>query len=126
MLGHFQRKQAGDVIEAIVVKLGQLVPRSLRRKRYIKQLEILAKLRNLQELTILLSEKMALIYDLETDIRFKQGVDRGLERGLEKGVDPMIGKMIRRGTLSHQEIADIAAISLEHVTAIARQISQSA
>ncbi len=139
ILGNYGEDNAGTVIQEIIVKLGQLVPRSLRLKRYVKQLEVLSKLRNLQELTIKISEKMALVYDLETDVRFKQGVEQGIERGLERGleqgiekgveqginqgVDLTIERMIRRGKLSHADIAENAGVSIDHVEAIAQRIA---
>ena len=91
-----------------------MVPRSLRLKRYIKQLEILSNLRNLQELTIKISEKMALVYDLKTDVRYRQGI--------EQGIQLMIEKMLRKGKLNHQEIAEIADVAVDHVEVIARQL----
>ena len=119
VLGDFKQEKSDDVLRAIVVRLGQLVPRSLRLKRYIKQtrirLEILSKLRNLQELTIKISEKMALVYDLETDVRFKQGEARGLELA--------IVKLLQSGLLNHEQIAETLDVSINHVKAIAQRLT---
>jgi hypothetical protein len=114
VLGDYQPSEASTVLKAIIVKLSELVPRSLRLKRYIKQLEILSNLRNLQELTIKISEKMALVYDLKTDVRYRQGI--------EQGIQLMIEKMLRKGKLNHQEIAEIADVAVDHVEVIARQL----
>ena len=82
-------------------------------KRYIKQLEILSNLRNLQKLTIKISEKMALVYDLKTDVRYKQGIEQIIE------------KMLRKRKLSHEEIAEIVDVPVDHVQAIAQQLANS-
>ncbi|MBO0938650.1 hypothetical protein J2I47_19015 [Fibrella sp. HMF5335] len=125
VLGDFKQDRADYVLAAVVIKLEQLVPRSLRLKRYIKQLEILSNLRNLQELTIKISEKMALVYDLETDIRFKQGIERGIEQGRGEEKDLLIKNLLHKGLLNDEQIAEVAEVSVEHVQAIARQLANT-
>ena len=125
VLGDFRQDKADAVLAAIVTKLGQLVPRSLRLKRYIKQLEILSNLRNLQQLTINISEKMALVYDLETDVRFKQGVERGIEQGRGEEKELFIKNLLHKGLLSYDQIAEVAEVSVEHVQAIVRQLANT-
>lgn len=75
----------------------------------------------MRELTIKISEKMALVYDLETDVRFRQGVERGIERGIEQFIE----KLLRKGLLTHEQIADVAEVSLERVQAIAQRLATS-
>ncbi len=38
-----------------------------------------------QALTIQIIEEMPWVYDIETDIRYKQGIEKGIEEGIEKG-----------------------------------------
>ena len=74
---------------------------------------------------------MPFVYDLETDIRFKQGVEAGIQRGIEKGIEKankdlkkqkrnMIVKMLKsevfaKGFLSLQDIANFANEDLQFV-----------
>ena len=52
--------------------------------KYLKQLEILSNLRNLQEQTIKTINNMALTYDLKSDLRYKAGLEAGREEAKEK------------------------------------------
>lgn len=123
VLGDFKQAHADDVIESVLVRLNELVPRSLRLKRYVKQLEILSQLRNLQQLVINVSEQMALVYNLENDIRFKQGEERGEARGKSEAKDLLIRNMLRKGILTHEQIAEIAEVPIESVKTIAQQLA---
>lgn len=73
------------VVNRILFTLRSLVPGVLDLEKFLRQLEMLAKLRDLQDLTIKQIEKMPLTYDLETDIRFLQGKEKGKLEGQEAG-----------------------------------------
>jgi predicted transposase/invertase (TIGR01784 family) len=94
-----ERKTPEDAILAILADFGEEAPQKAAQTivselsklcasnfgKYARQLEIFAKLRNLQPIIIELLENMALYYDLETDIRFLQGKEKGKELGKRKG-----------------------------------------
>ncbi|MCG6553483.1 MAG: hypothetical protein L7F77_14265 [Candidatus Magnetominusculus sp. LBB02] len=40
---------------------------------------------------------MALTYDIETDILYRQGLERGIEKGLARGIERGIEKGLERG-----------------------------
>jgi hypothetical protein len=111
ILSDFGQANTGDIVGSIISKLDELVPRSLRRKRYLKQLEILSQLRNLQEVVINVSEKMALVYELKKDIRYQQGIEQS------------IVKMIRKGSFFYELIAETFDVPIGRVRAIAQQIN---
>jgi hypothetical protein len=115
VLSDFKQVRSESVLESVILKLTELVPRSLRLKRYLKQLEILSQLRNLQEVVINVSDKMALVYELKKDIRYQQGIEQGIEQG--------IIKMIRKGTFSREVIAETFDVPIERVQAIAEQLT---
>ncbi len=48
-----------------------------RKEKCAVHLEVLSKLRNIQEITKQKSNNMAFIYDLETDIRYIEGIEIG-------------------------------------------------
>ncbi len=85
VLAHFQKKEAKVILNKILNKLKELSTEERLLKRYVKQLEILANLRNLQEETIRQTEAMALTYDIKKDIRYQQGRADGEKRGEERG-----------------------------------------
>ncbi|MCI4625094.1 MAG: hypothetical protein L3V56_03940, partial [Candidatus Magnetoovum sp. WYHC-5] len=52
---------------------------------YIRQLEILSNLRDLQNYVGEEVDKMAFTFDLTKDYRFQQGREQGMAKGIEKG-----------------------------------------
>ena len=84
ILCDFKEKSAERIIETILLRLKLLSVDDLALGKYLKQLEILSNLRNLQELTIKKLSTMSFIYDLETDIRYKQGFEIGTKLEREK------------------------------------------
>lgn len=73
ILCKFTEDEADKVVRSIVLRLKELVPDRLRLLQYAKQLEIISKLRDYQELTDKIYKDMALVYDIKTDIRYLQG-----------------------------------------------------
>ncbi|MEO5360185.1 MAG: hypothetical protein H7843_07010 [Nitrospirota bacterium] len=63
------------------------MPEETLRGKYIRQVEVLSQLRDLQEDVCKKAEAMALVYDLERDVRFKQGRERGLLEGEQRGIE---------------------------------------
>jgi flagellar biosynthesis/type III secretory pathway protein FliH len=48
---------------------------------------MLSNLRKLQPQIIKTIEDMSLNYDIQTDLRYLQGVEQGFEQGIEKGIE---------------------------------------
>ncbi len=55
------------------------------RGKYIRQIEVMSQLRSIQKEVSKEVEDMALIFDIEKDIRFKQGLEKGVVQGREEG-----------------------------------------
>lgn len=85
MLADFGNEGASAAFDHILDRVIQITEPNLERERIIKQLEVFSRLRNLQELFIKKMETMALTYDIESDIRFKQGEAKGEKIGKAKG-----------------------------------------
>ena len=117
--------------------------RRLRIDKYIQQLEVISKLRSLQEETTLQSEQMALTYNLTEDIRYKQGIEKGKKEGIEKGIEKgkkegkkegreinrietlrkmLLSKPFLAGLINLADIAEVTGSSLEEVEAIHRKM----
>jgi len=112
------------IIQLILKRLVQLKGDSIATRKFVKQLEIISKLRNLQELTTKTIDLMSISYDIKTDVRFKQGQEIGREEGREEGIEIGIeeGKIIQsiitiRSMLNQQLITEsIALASFLHVS----------
>ncbi|MBF0488001.1 MAG: hypothetical protein HQK98_07550 [Nitrospirae bacterium] len=85
ILCNYQQKGVKIFIREILSRLTELVPEETLRGKYIRQVEVLSQLRDLQGEILKEAEAMALMYDMERDLRFKQGRERGVAEGLLRG-----------------------------------------
>ncbi len=85
ILADFKGEKPEDVILEIAAKLKELEKGGLRLGKYLRQFEILSKLRKLQNKTTKILDSMAFVYDLETDVRYLQGIQKGIDTGVTKG-----------------------------------------
>ncbi|MES0335669.1 MAG: hypothetical protein SFH39_04835 [Candidatus Magnetobacterium sp. LHC-1] len=76
-----ERSFAREILRELVAS----VIGGLDLSMYIKETEVFSKLRDMQEIIIEEVDKMPIVYDLETDIRFMQGVQKGIENGRVEG-----------------------------------------
>ncbi len=76
ILCDFKEKSPEYIIDTILDRLRKLNNDELDLNKYVKQLEVLSKLRNLQDLFIKKATDMPITYDLETDVRYLQGREK--------------------------------------------------
>ncbi len=119
ILANFGADKPEAVVKTVLTKLKSLPTETLRREKCVKQLEILSNLRNLQAEIIKQLENMALTYDLENDIRFKQGIEKGIEK--EKII---IIQSLLAEKMSIEKIAKITKTSIDFVKKIAKEIKK--
>ena len=145
ILSDFQDEDPVKVIKLILANLKRLSSDSIRLRKYIKQLEILSRLRKLEEITIKASNDMPITYDITTDFLYKKGKLEGKAEGkLEgKAEGKLEGKLegkeeeqfliarnllqsapFLEGRLSYQDIADGCGLSLEMVKQIHTELSK--
>jgi hypothetical protein len=113
ILGKYDKSKAEDLIVRILTKLKDLVGSDLQLRKYLKQLEMLSKLRNLQAQTTKITEKMGVLYDMETDIRFLQGKEAQVRLNV-------IG-LLKMGVLSNLQIAQAFGVPVEFVNGVKKQ-----
>ena len=82
----------------------------LKLQRYLRQLGVLSKLRNLQDVTFKQIEDMPIDYDIETDYLFRKGEDKGTEK--------IIRNMLKNGQLTTEQIANFTGVDLQEVVRI--------
>jgi predicted transposase/invertase (TIGR01784 family) len=66
----------------------------------------------MQSIIIQKQQETMLTYDLETDIRFQQGIQKGIQKGIEKGIQQGIEKGIEKGKLETKIEAILGMLSL--------------
>ena len=129
ILCDFEEKSSEDMIETILIRLKKLAKDELDMGKYLKQLEVLSKLRKLQEKTITKINSMGLIYDLETDIRYLQGKAKGEAKGDKKATErtkkEFIVELFKRfPNLPMEEIAEMVKTPLESVARILNEYKE--
>lgn len=105
ILGNLGNDSVMQAISRILNAIKAVVTSQLALGRFFRQVEILSKLRNIQYEVVKQIEAMAIVYDLETDIRYLQGKQKGAEeatasaliRGLQEGLQTGRQEGIRTG-----------------------------
>jgi predicted transposase/invertase (TIGR01784 family) len=122
ILANFGEEKAEVVVKQIAKRLQQYSRDPVSLQKYLRQLTILSRLRNLDELTIKTESEMPIIYDSTNDYLYlkgkKEGVEEGIEKGMEKGLEKgmlegkkvVIRKLLLSGKLSVSEIAELADV----------------
>ena len=119
VLGDFQNESPEAVVARVLERLQVASQDTTKLQRYVRQLVVMSKLRNLQEETLLNIEKMPFDFDIETDIIYKRGKQEGK---LEEKID-MIVAMLRDGALSPEKIAAYAHVSIDYVKELQQQLT---
>ncbi len=88
-------------------------------KRYVRQLVVMSKLRNLQEETLINIEKMPFDFDIETDVIYK----RGKQEGKQETTENVVLEMLRDGVLTLEKIAIYAHVSVDYVRELQQQLN---
>ncbi len=85
LLGRYEKNKIEELLQSILNKLKQLSVPNKIPGRYINQLIMLSRLRNLEEQTSKILNNMPITYDINNDALYLQGIEKGIEEGIEKG-----------------------------------------
>jgi predicted transposase YdaD len=138
VLGDFEGQDPAEVVKAILTRLKETNKDEIALRKYIRQLSILARLRNLTTETQKQINDMGLIDELIDNITedplYREGVlkgiekgilkgrEEGMEKGIEKGMRNVIVKMLNDRTLSMEKIAELAEVTVEYVQQVAKEL----
>jgi predicted transposase/invertase (TIGR01784 family) len=110
------------LVEAIIQRLKEVSGSEIALQKYIRQLTILSRLRNLEEVVTKKSKEMPITYDIKKDYLYNEGKKEGRKEGRKEGIQKEKQKMIKEmliGTdLSTVQIAKIASVSESYVDEI--------
>lgn len=116
ILSDFHGQKPGDIIRQILNKLQGIGEDEIVLRKYIRQLSVLARLRNLTKETYKQIQDMGLTYDITKDYLYQEG--------LERGKNELIAEMLKDGTLSIEKIAALAKVPVERVRQIAKELNR--
>jgi predicted transposase YdaD len=130
ILGDFEGEDPMEVLTKILTRLKETSTDEMALRKYVRQLSILARLRNLTTETQKQINDMGLIDELIDNITedplYQQGVlkgrEEGIEKGMEKGMRNLIIKMLKDRTLSIEKIAELAEVTVEYVRQVAKEL----
>jgi predicted transposase YdaD len=130
VLGDFEGQDPMEVVKKILTRLKETSTDEMALRKYIRQLSMIARLRNLTTETQKQITDMGLIDNITEDPLYKEGVLKGIEKGMEKGIlkgrkegtRDLIMKMLRDKTLSMQKIAELTEVTIGYVQQVAKEL----
>ncbi len=123
VLSNFKGKKPADVLKGILSKLQAISGEEITLRKYIRQLSVLARLRNLTKETQKQVTDMGLLYDITKDYLYQEGLNKGREEA-EKKQREAIAKMLAKQKLSVEEIAELFEVTVPYVEAIAKELKK--
>ena len=119
ILGDSKNESPEVVVAKILKRLQVASTDTSKLQRYVRQLMVMSKLRNLQETTLINIENMPFEFDIETDVVYK----RGRQEGKQEEKQEVIFAMLRDGALSLDKIAAYAQVSVGEVKELQQQLN---
>jgi predicted transposase YdaD len=115
------------LIENIIQRLKEVSNSEIALQKYIRQLGILSRLRNLEEVVTKKSKEMPITYDYTKDYLYNEGIKEGEKKGEKKGIEEgkkaMIMEMLKDKTMSIEKIATFAQVSVQYVLKLKQSIN---
>ena len=108
ILADFGDGDPDRIIENIVKQVVATSKGDFSKHRHIRQLRILAQLRNLQPESLKIMDSIANYISEEKDILYRRGEKKGIEKGMEKGKETVVKNLLLKTDFT---IAKIAALS---------------
>jgi len=130
ILADFGDARPSKVLRALIKRLAETSGNKTVLQKYAKQLTVLARLRNLEEETTKIVKDMPITYDITKDKLYLKGKEEGREKGREEGkakgrreaMFQLIAKMLKKGKLSRNEIAEMLEVPSDTVKKVQEMI----
>jgi predicted transposase YdaD len=124
VLSNFKGRKPAEVLKGILRKLKEVSGEEITLRKYVRQLAVLARLRNLTQETQKQVTNMGLLYDITKDYLYQQGMEKGIEKGQQETKRQMIESMLKIETISLENIATVAGVPVEYVQQIAEELKK--
>ena len=87
LLANYSPENAEKTLRKVLENLKKLTPNEHQLRQYVKQVLVLARLREINFLATKIIEEMPLTFniDVENDVLYLRGEAKGIEKGIEKG-----------------------------------------
>ncbi|MEM6764157.1 MAG: hypothetical protein AAF655_04500 [Bacteroidota bacterium] len=122
VLANFQEKDPANIIQQILVELKKQDIETIRLRKYVKQLEVLSRLRKLEQVTIETVRDMPITYDITTDYVYNLGKKEGVVITVK---NLLSSKLFTTGALGYNDIAKACGLAEEEVIRIHEAMEKS-
>jgi len=82
LLANYPKEEIETVLRMIIKKLKQIVSAEKDLKRYVNQLLLLSRLRNFEDVSAKIINNMPILYDVEKDSLYQQGIEKGINKSI--------------------------------------------
>jgi hypothetical protein len=114
VLSDFKKQKPTEVIRQILNKLKDTGLEEIKLRKYIRQLSVLARLRNLTKETHKQIQDMGLTYNIKKDYLYQEGKKATQEE--------LIVELLKDGTLGVEKIASLTKVPVERVKQLAKAL----
>ena len=116
VLADFKGDSPEKALVQIIQRIEETANGDFPLKRYFKQLGVLAQLRKLEKnLKNITMDSISKFVSQERDVAYMIGFDKGEEKGEEKAEIRFVKNLLAKMSLTVEQIADIAGVSVEFV-----------
>jgi hypothetical protein len=120
ILSNFKKSEPVAIIKRLIEKLQRISGSELQYGKYANQLQVLSRIRNLDEQTTKQLENMPLIFKPETLMR-----DPYYRKGTEDTKKELITDFIKLNILTPEQIATAGKVSISYVLEIMNEMNRS-
>jgi predicted transposase/invertase (TIGR01784 family) len=132
ILCNVNEEQMEDLLRSLTSRLVELLPNNAKINKFIQQLLVLTRLRQVNDKSLKIIKNMPVTIDISKDILYKKGKIEGREEGREKGREEgqeaglekkeleIIGNCIK-AQYTLKEIAIITSLSIQKINALIKK-----
>jgi hypothetical protein len=126
VLSNYEPEQAETVLRLILRNLKKLIVNKRILKKYLNQLMMLSRLRQIEALTIKITEEMPIHYDIEKDSLYLKGTEKGREEEAAKKNYLFVSNLLLNTHIVHltdEQIAGLANVTLAYVQKVRLELA---
>ena len=87
IMTEYPPEQVEAILRLIRKRLMKVCKSQNELLKYLSQLLILSRLRKLEAITYKIIKEMPILFDIEQDTFYQEGMEKGMEEGMEKGME---------------------------------------
>jgi predicted transposase YdaD len=122
ILANFKNEKPEEALKQIIHRIEETSEGNFSFNKYFNQLRILAQLRNLDLKLTTVMDSIANFISAERDILYLAGLDKGITTTKEKEQTKFVINLLEKLSLSLDQVADIAGVSVDFVKDVKKKM----